>query len=231
MPVNVPLPQPVTKEEYVYDVLRNAILDCELRPGARLVMDKLSEELGTSPIPIRGALQRLQSEGLVEITPHTGAAVAELSPSAITELFTLAAALDSIVMRVLATSITAPGLEQLQQIITGLDEALASAGDGSWASLDLAFHSILANLTGMPLLAEFANRTQESWYRLFNCYFSQAGPLRMEEAQVEHKRMVALLTERNGPALEALAVEHHRLTLQAYQAAYTPLIFQRNVGE
>lgn len=225
------LPSPATKEEYVYDVLRIAILNCELRPGTRLVMDRLSEELGTSPIPIRSALQRLQSEGLVEIIPHTGAAVADLSPGAITELFTLAAALESIVMRVLAPSITLSGLEQLQQLVTSLDDVITGAEDNNWTSWDLAFHSMLANMTGMTLLAEFATRTHTAWYRLYNCYFNQAGPLRMEVAQVEHKRMLSLLADRNGPVLEALVVDHHRSTLQAYQAAYGPIIFERNLGE
>jgi DNA-binding GntR family transcriptional regulator len=215
-----PPPLPATKEEYVYDLLRDAILSCELRPGTGLVMDRLGEELGMSPIPIRGALQRLQSEGLVEITPHSGAWVSELFPAAVTELFTLAAALESIVMRVLAPKINAEGLELLLQIVAGLDEALSSAGGKSWALLDIEFHCALADLSGMPLLAEFVIRTQESWYRLYNCYFSQAGPQRIEGAQGEHKLMLTLLAEHNGPALEALAVEHHRLMLRAYQRIY-----------
>jgi DNA-binding GntR family transcriptional regulator len=69
-----------TKEEYAYDVLRRAILHCQLQPGEKLVADNLGATLGISPIPIRAALQRLQAEGLVEITPHTGVVVSQLSP-------------------------------------------------------------------------------------------------------------------------------------------------------
>src|SRR5512137_2033776 len=67
-----------TKEDYAYAVLRAAILRCEMKPGDRLVIDTLSTQLGISPIPIRAALQRLQAQGLVEITPHTGAVVSEI---------------------------------------------------------------------------------------------------------------------------------------------------------
>ena len=76
----------LTKEEYVYNTLRTAIMRCELAPGKKLVIDNLSTELGVSPIPIRGALQRLQAEGLVEITPHTGAVVSEISPIALDQV-------------------------------------------------------------------------------------------------------------------------------------------------
>ena len=75
-----PPPKPRTKEEYAYDVLRGAILRCELRPGEKLVLDDLSEKIGVSAIPLRSAVQRLHSEGLVEIIPHTGAIVSDISP-------------------------------------------------------------------------------------------------------------------------------------------------------
>ena len=220
MPVSQPFTRPTTKEQYVYNVLREAIMSCELRPGQKLIMDRLSDELGTSPIPIRSALQRLQAEGLVTITPHTGAAVAPVSRDTIAEIFTLSAALESIVARLLAPKISPTELETLRAIVTEMDVALAGEDGQAWATLDFDFHIAMANLSGMFLLAEFAIRTQESWLRLSRCYFSQAGPLRMDQAQAEHHQMLSLLTQRDGPALEALVVAHNRLSLQAYQAVY-----------
>ena len=75
-----------TKEDYAYEALRSAILRCEMKPGDRIVIDTLSAELGISPIPLRAALQRLQAESLVEITPHTGAVVSKLSPANIEQV-------------------------------------------------------------------------------------------------------------------------------------------------
>ena len=48
-----------TKEEYAYQVLRQAILQCELAPDEKLIIDRLSVEMGLSQIPIRAAIQRL----------------------------------------------------------------------------------------------------------------------------------------------------------------------------
>jgi DNA-binding GntR family transcriptional regulator len=216
MPTLPPYTRPTTKEEYVYAVLREGILSCELRPGQKLIIDRLSDDLGTSPIPIRAALQRLQAEGLVTITPHTGAAVSTVSPDAIAEIFTLSAALESIVMRLLAPKISASDLEKLRAIVAEIDGALAAEDGRAYSSLDFDFHTAMGGLSGTTLLADFVRRTQETWLRLSRCHFSQAGPQRMVQAQAEHRQMLDLLAQRNGPALEALVVQHNRLALQAY---------------
>ena len=52
-----------TKQEFVYRTLRAAIIRCELPPGERLVIDDLARQLAVSAIPVREALQLLQSEG------------------------------------------------------------------------------------------------------------------------------------------------------------------------
>jgi len=68
-----------TKQEYVYQALRGAILRGELAPGQRLVIDQIGRRLQVSAIPIREALQLLQSEGLVLSAPHVGSTVAPIS--------------------------------------------------------------------------------------------------------------------------------------------------------
>ena len=91
---------PRTKEEFVYGTLRAAIMRCDLKPGEKLVIDTVSAELGVSPIPVRAALQRLQVEGLVEITPHTGAVVSKILPDTVAEIFMLLEVLESVAFRV-----------------------------------------------------------------------------------------------------------------------------------
>jgi DNA-binding GntR family transcriptional regulator len=223
-----PFNRPITKEEYVYNVLREEILSCARRPGQKLVIDRLSGQMGTSPIPIRAALQRLQAEGLVAITPHTGATVSPVSPDSIAEIFTLSAALESIVMRLLISKISLTDLGRLRAIVAEMDGALAAEDGQAWSTLDFEFHIAMAGLSGTTLLADFITRTQETWLRLSRCYFSPAGPpQRMAQAQAEHQQMLTLLAQRNGPALEALVVEHNRQALQAYQILFAaePPIF------
>ena len=78
-----------TKSELVYATLRSAIMRCDLEPGTRLIIDDISESLGVSHIPVREALNPLQSEGLVTVVPHSGATVAPVSPGDVVEIFSI----------------------------------------------------------------------------------------------------------------------------------------------
>jgi DNA-binding GntR family transcriptional regulator len=80
MPLPVPKPdRHRTKQAFVYETLRDAILKCEMPPGERLIIDDLAGRLEVSAIPVREALQVLQTEGLVVTVPHVGATVAPIS--------------------------------------------------------------------------------------------------------------------------------------------------------
>src|SRR5688500_20343799 len=88
-----------TKQEFVYQTLRRAILRCELAPGQRLASQEIANRLGVSLIPVREAVQLLQSEGLVGNRPHVGAAVAGISGSSIAEVVTLLERLGTVARR------------------------------------------------------------------------------------------------------------------------------------
>ncbi|MBI1790714.1 MAG: GntR family transcriptional regulator, partial [Acidobacteria bacterium] len=63
----------------VYDALRQAVLSHLFQPGERLQVGEISAKLGVSPTPVRHAIQRLASEGLIEIRPRSGTFVASLT--------------------------------------------------------------------------------------------------------------------------------------------------------
>jgi len=78
---------PMTREEYAYSVIRDSILRGRLRPGDRLNQDELAKDMGMSKIPIRAALHKLESEGLIEIERHKGAHVVDLSIAELQEVY------------------------------------------------------------------------------------------------------------------------------------------------
>lgn len=78
----------------VYDQLRQRLRSGDLRPGARLVNRTLAAELGTSTIPVREAIGRLSSEGLLELTPGAGAFVPDPGPDELAELYDVREALE-----------------------------------------------------------------------------------------------------------------------------------------
>lgn len=207
-----------TKEEYVYDTLRAAIMRCELKPGEKLVMDNLSVELDVSPIPIRGALQRLQAEGLVEIVPHSGAIVSSISPDTIDEIFLLLEALESTAFRVAAPKATEAEIAQLADLVDEMGVALATQDVDRWSDLNNEFHLAVARLTTMTMLDEFTGRVLDSWDRLRRLYLQPFVALRLNEAQAEHCQMIALLKQRDADGLVRLTAQHNCQAKELYQA-------------
>ena len=206
-----------TKEEYVYDTLRAAIMRCELEPGEKLVMDTLSEELGVSPIPIRGALQRLQAEGLVEIIPHTGAMVTEISPDIVTEVFMLLEALEGVAFRTAVSKATDDDIAYFQQLVDEMEQYAESGDANHWSELNNQFHLAVANVSEMKMLPRFTSRVLDGWDRLRRYYFKSFIAVRMKEAQEDHRQMVELMRNRDVEGLSEVVSRHNCQAMEVYQ--------------
>jgi DNA-binding GntR family transcriptional regulator len=200
--------RPKTKEDYAYDVLRSAILRCELKPGDRLVLDTLSAQLGISSIPMRAALQRLQSEGLVDITPHIGAVVTDLSPINIEEVSLVLERLELMGFELAVQCATPEDIAALRGLLAEMGEMLQSGETERWSDLNREFHRQVAALSKNKLLLEFTIRSLDAWIRLRRWYLPEVV-LQLQKAHEEHGQMVNLLEKRDLHALGALLYEHH----------------------
>jgi DNA-binding GntR family transcriptional regulator len=208
-----------TKEESVYEALRAAIMHLELKPGEKLVIDRLAVELGVSPVPVRAALQRLQSDKLVEITPHAGAVVSEISWDMIDEIFMLLEHLEAIAFTVVADKASETDFQTLSLLVTEMDAALERHDPQAYSELNSRFHRTIAELADMPLIIEFTTRTLDSWDRLRRQYLDSVFTPRMAVAQEEHHQMLSLLQAGNVASLTELTVKHNRGALEDYRKA------------
>ena len=211
-----------TKEDYAYDVLRAAILRCEMKPGDRIVIDTLSAQLGISPIPLRAALQRLQAEGLVEITPHTGAVVSELSPANIEQVSFILERLELMGFELAAPRAGAADIAALRDILDTMDAVLQAGDNERWSELNAEFHCAIAGLAGNKLLAEFTARTLADWNRLRRWYLADVE-MQLSQAQAEHRAMVDSLERRDLSGLQRLIYDHHQRIRELHRHAVADL--------
>jgi DNA-binding GntR family transcriptional regulator len=210
--------RPRTKQEFVYRTLREAIVKCELAPDARLVIDDLARRLEVSSIPVREALQLLQSEGLVLMVPHVGATVAPLSRESIAEVFTVMEGLEIVATRVAAERATAADLDALGETVALMDRALEAGAHEQWAELNTRFHVAISRLTGMPLLQEMMERSLDRWDRVRRYFFTGVLVHRAEHAQAEHHALLDAMRLKQWARLEETIREHNRGALSAYAA-------------
>jgi DNA-binding GntR family transcriptional regulator len=210
------LPRHRTKRELVYQTLRDAIMRCELAPGRRLLIDDLARQLDVSAIPVREALQLLQSEGLVDNVPHVGATVSPISRQSIDEVFAVMEGLEIVATRAAAERMTAVDAAALEQIAAGMDRAQAAGRHAEWADLNSRFHLSISRLSAMPMLHEMTERVLARWDRVRRFYFNGVLVHRVEQAQREHRALLAAMRSADLVALEQTVKDHNRGAHAAY---------------
>jgi phosphonate utilization transcriptional regulator len=133
--------------------IERMILDGEIGPGSKLTEAWLSERLGVSRGPIREAFRMLEESGLVRQEKNRGVFVRDIPLEEALEIYDLRAAMDELVGRRLAETITPEQLKAARAIVERMDVA-ARAGDAdAYHLLNLDFHDALVGFTGNRKLA------------------------------------------------------------------------------
>ena len=108
---------------HAYDRIRRSIVEGHLRPGQRLIEQRLAEELQLSRTPVREALRMLQSEGLVQFQPNRQARVRSISIDDLRDLYDLRSRLEGMAAELAAERAT---IEQLERLVFARSEFAAS---------------------------------------------------------------------------------------------------------
>ncbi|WP_320199527.1 GntR family transcriptional regulator [Agrobacterium sp. rho-13.3] len=147
----------LTRSDAIYASLRRAILEQALKPGTKLPEDSIGDTFGVSRTSARNALVRLSSDGLVEIKPNRGAAVAMPTLEEAEEVFALRRCLEREVIERLCKRMPKDGIDALVSHVREEERALRAS---SPRSIRLAgeFHILLAELTGSKLLIDFISQ-------------------------------------------------------------------------
>lgn len=202
-----------TMKEIAYDAIREAILSGRFPPGQRLVADELAQEFGTSRMPVREALQRLENAGLVSITPHRGAVVSELSEQEIVEVYHIRAVLEGLAARLAAPRLSPADYNRLNALID--DMASTSTAEPDLEQLlrgNRDLHEIIWQAAQAPRLHELLENLYDASRRFRN--ISILLPGRLDQIVEEHRRIVRALAAGDPAAAERFANEHHEITAQ-----------------
>jgi DNA-binding GntR family transcriptional regulator len=152
MSVDPPAAEPgyVSKTDMVAALIRQLIITGELAAGGQLRQRDLAQRFGVSQTPVREALRRLESEGLVVGDAHRGFTVVEPDDGPVEENFQIRAALESLGASLAARKIDVGGIQALRD----LNEAIRALADDDprYADLNREFHFAVYEHAGSPLL-------------------------------------------------------------------------------
>jgi DNA-binding GntR family transcriptional regulator len=129
--------------EMAYEFLKSSVLSGHFNPGERLTEEHLAKKLGVSRTPVREALHKLESEGLIKPLETRGFIVSRDSKDEVEELFELRAILEGYALRIISERISEEDLKQLGRLIAGAEDALRRKRMEEVFKWNTKFHDML----------------------------------------------------------------------------------------
>jgi DNA-binding GntR family transcriptional regulator len=184
----------VTKTELALQALRERIRDGQLRPGERLRVDELTQELGMSPTPIREAMRLLQADRLVDYRPHHGIVVAEVSVGTTVEVYHLRAMLEPLATELAVPKLTEDEVAELERLHERHAGARTSTTEAAAADPNRAWHWAIYDASGWPMLNNLIRQLWEAfpWRTMW------ALPGRMNLSLKQHEAVMAAIRKRDA---------------------------------
>jgi DNA-binding GntR family transcriptional regulator len=207
-----------TLETQVYEALRKAILEGQLARAQRLVQDDLATQFGTSRIPVRDALKRLESEGLVALDDRGSFVVSYFGSEDVEEIYGLRLLLEPYAAGKALDGMTASDLEALESIAQEMQAAAVLKDIERYVQLNQTFHLSLYELSQQRRLVKMI---QSLWSGLMPLT-PMAVPGQLERSASEHEAILRAVQERRRDTLESLMrdhIEHAKRALQAHLAS------------
>jgi DNA-binding GntR family transcriptional regulator len=192
---------------HAYEELKRLILSGELAPGAFLAERQLAKRLGMSTTPVRSALERLELEGLIGISPQQGAVVRDFSLREIVELYEIRLALEPFVARHVAGRLTPGQVDRLNANLDAQRENLTRRDIPLCVRLDEDFHTLFSEFLDNQEILRVMLQLRDKTHRVFHRVFS-LNPGRMATSFQEHK-VIAETVIAGDPDLAAQRVEAH----------------------
>lgn len=188
--------------------LRNALFEGRFQAGEELSDAALARELHVSRGPVREALLVLAEEGLVVLNHHRGFAVPRLGRQDLEQIAQARRPLEVLTLELARERVQPPDLDRLKDLKERLLEAFRTGGMRVCATPDLAFHTLIWEMSGNPWL-------QAALRRLSLPYFVYTGVFNLgrRDHSVElmdaiHQRYIDYLA-RATPESAADCVDFH----------------------
>lgn len=200
---------PLARRRLVDDAthaLREAILAGRFPAGARLRQTDLADQLGISRTPIREALGRLHSEGLVRLQRSGGVSVAALDLEEAVALYEVREVLDGLAARLAARRAVKADLAKLEHALRTMGQCLERGDANQWFAAHVSFHVGIFQASRNPRLLALATVVRQSIQHFHPLLLKTER--RLEAAYAEHRAIFEAIAARDDARAERLARAH-----------------------
>ncbi len=197
-----------TVEQKVYHLIKNAILNRQIAPGNQLFENAIAEKVNASRTPIRSAIMKLESEGLVNVIPNKGAFIVQPTIEEMVQAFEMRKTLEEMAIHKGFSNLAADEVKQLKQLLNEMKSAYMERDIVPYQEKNNAFHLLLANASGNSYLIEFMKKilSQITIYMVLYDVFN--GKANEEQDMLEHEQMIQYIEKGEEENLRVLLLQH-----------------------
>ncbi|WP_372946966.1 GntR family transcriptional regulator [Mariniphaga sp.] len=192
----------------VYNKLKEMIIDNELKPGEKLLQEKLAARLGVSRTPLLKAMQMLEYDFLVESIPRRGMFVKKLSTNEMRDIYDVREGIETVAVRLVAERRDEKQLRQLKNIWKPFENA-SSIEVEKYRKADDRFHALLLEFSGNKMLQKIYSHS------LVQLRVEQMGLMRPPEETISEHLAILNAIEKGDTELAALELRNHLLKSKA----------------
>lgn len=175
-------------------------------PGQRLVEADITRDTGASRSKVREALQRLETEGLVQIEEFRGASVRRMTWEEVRQIYRTRMALEGLAASEFAASGSAAAKQKLAAIQEELNQQEHKGDHERFARLNSAWHAQIIDGAGNDYVRRFLARLTVPIYQILFSTFYNAQ--RIDAANADHRRITAAIVEGRVEDAEKAMREH-----------------------
>lgn len=201
----------------VYNEIKKRICRGELFPGTRLVESDLTTELQVSRVTIRPALRRLLADELVELIPHRGIRVRQLSYKDVMDIYTVREYNEGLAAR-LAAEQPKDTLEPIKEAFLASEQAVEADDIRRHTEVNTIFHGAIAKASGNSRLISILDKMNASL--LVFQFMSYFWKVNAAQTQKFHKEILTAILDGDGDRAESLMRAHIRDNKEMIEQAY-----------
>lgn len=195
--------------DIVYQMLRQGILDQTFRPGDRLELDELAQKLDVSVTPVKDAVNRLATEGLIEVRARSGTFVSRISVEDLAETLEIRCALEAHAAINAAELATDTDISRLRDLCDQMSKSIQNNQERvQHEEWNKRFHQTIVELSGNRRLIDLYNGLNAHITMARVHYASEAWRSRLPQETIEHRRILEALRRRDGVGAARALREH-----------------------
>ncbi len=196
-----------TSADYVYQELRHKIITKQMKPGQRLPEVNIAVQMGVSRTPVREALRRLASEGLVLIIPNSGARLVSPSRKEVENAYLVREQLECLAVRLAVKNVAEKHLRRLEEAILSEEQAFKEKNLEQYLEINEAFHRIIADASGNRILGDYIDNILART-NVFIVFYDPFYDIDTNPSIEEHRHILKALQEKDEEKVVALMQEH-----------------------